>query len=63
MSKEIEPCLRGQCRAPLACSTFGFCRVRNIESAEVIALLEKGRDRPGMFVVGERLRTDDEAAP
>ena len=26
---KIEPCLIDPCRAPLACSAFGYCRHRN----------------------------------
>ena len=26
-----EPCLDGQCRYPLACEGFGYCRERNAE--------------------------------
>jgi hypothetical protein len=27
--REPEPCIDGQCRSPLACNGFGYCRERN----------------------------------
>jgi len=29
MDPRIDPCMRPPCRAPLACSAFGYCRIRN----------------------------------